>query len=121
MTLIQLNLLIKDNTKAFDEFAFYKVYQQWNHFFTVTLSAFYLDVIKDRLYTFPKKSLERRKAQSVLYHLIEKLLPLMAPVTRLLSEEVYSHLPWEKKESVFLEDYPEFCEKWKKEELERLF
>ena len=105
-TLIQLQLLIKSGTKAFDEFAFYKVYQQLNHFFTVHLSAFYLDIIKDRLYTFPKKSLERKQAQTVLYHLIEILLPFMAPITSFLSEEVYSYLPKPKKDSVFLEDFP---------------
>ena len=117
----QLNGLIKDSTQAFDEFAFYKVYQQLNHFFTVKLSAFYLDIIKDRLYTFSKKSLERRKAQTVLYHLIDRLLPLMAPITSFLSEEAYSYLPGKIKESVFLEDYPVPVEEWSSEKLQNLF
>ena len=99
--LIQLNSLIQNSLKAFDEFSFHKVYQQFNHFFTVPLSAFYLDIIKDRLYTFPKKGLERRKAQTVLYQLIDKLLPLMAPITSFLSEEAYSYLPWQKKKVFF--------------------
>ena len=119
--LIQLNLLIKNTTKSFDQFAFYKVYQYLNHFFTVDLSAFYLDIIKDRLYTFSKQGPERRKAQSTLYQLIEKLLPLMAPVTSFLSEEAYSYLPREVKESIFLEDFPEPSSTWKSKDIENLF
>ena len=120
-TLIQLNSLIQNCTKAFDEFAFYKVYQQLNYFFTVYLSAFYLDIIKDRLYTFPKQSLDRKKAQTVLYHLIDTLLPLMAPITSFLSEEVYSYLPKQKKESVFLENFPKPSKEWKNEKVQSLF
>lgn len=119
--LSQLNTLVQDSGKAFDEFAFYKVYQQLNHFFTVHLSAFYLDIIKDRLYTFPKQSLDRRKAQTVLYHFMEALLPLMAPITSFLSEEVYSYLPGQKKESVFLEDFPKFVKEWENKKIQKLF
>ena len=120
-TLIQLRALIQSSTEAFDEFAFYKVYQQLNHFFTVHLSAFYLDIIKDRLYTFPKQSFDRQKAQTVLYHLIETLLPMMAPITSFLSEEVYSYLPKQKKESVFLENFPKPLKEWESEEIQNLF
>ena len=105
--IIQLNELIGSITQDYEEYAFYKVCQRLNHFFTVTLSSFYLDIIKDRLYTFPKESLERRQAQSVLYQLLDSLLVLMAPVTSFLSEEVYSYFnKLDKKESVFLEDFP---------------
>ncbi len=117
----QLNILIKDSIKAFDDFAFYKLYQKLNHFFTVKLSAFYLDIVKDRLYTFSQRSLERVKAQNVLYHLIDKLLPLMAPVTSFLSEEAYSYLPKKREESVFLEDYPKEAPEWYDEDVQNLF
>ena len=117
----QLNLLIKNSLQAFDEFTFHKVYQQLNHFFTVKLSAFYLDIIKDRLYTFSKHSLERKKAQTVLYQLIDQLLPLMAPITSFLSEEAYFYLPKKIKESVFLEDYPEVVSEWWDEGIQNLF
>ena len=120
-TLGQLNLLITDTTQVFDEFAFHKVYQQLNHFFTVKLSAFYLDIIKDRLYTFSKRSLERKKAQTVLFQLIDKLLPLMAPITSFLSEEAYSYLPKKPKESIFLEDFPEPVSEWRDKEVQNLF
>ena len=119
--LVQLNLLVKDSEQAFDKFVFYKVYQQLNYFFTVKLSAFYLDIIKDRLYTFSKQSLERQKAQTVLYQLVNKLLPLMAPITSFLSEEAYSYLPGEKKQSVFLEDYPSRIQEWHDEDIQKFF
>ena len=104
--MIQLNQLIDSVTKDYEDYVFYKAYQKFNQFFTVTLSSFYLDIIKDRLYTFPKESLERRQAQTALYHLIDQLCVLMAPITSFLSEEVYFYFNKEnKKESVFLEDW----------------
>ena len=117
----QLNLLIKNSTQAYEEFAFHKVYQQLNYFFTVRLSAFYLDIIKDRLYTFAPKSPERRKAQTLLFHLINELLPLMSPITSFLCEEAYSYLPKAKKQSVFLEDFPLVKKEWQNKELEDFF
>ncbi len=117
----RLSDLIEDSARAFDEFAFHKAYQQLNYFFTVRLSAFYLDIIKDRLYTFAPHSPERRKAQTVLFQLIDKLLPLMAPITSFLSEEAYSYLPKERKESVFLEDFPEPDPEWRNEKTQNLF
>ena len=119
--LIQLNLLIQQSRQSYDEFAFHKVYQLLNHFFTVQLSAFYLDIIKDRLYTFAKHSEERKKAQTVLYYLMDRLLPLMAPVTSFLSEEAYSYFNKKRKESVFLEDFPHLEEEWQSLKIQNLF
>ena len=117
----QLNELIEESEKAYEEYAFYKVYQHLNHFFTVQMSAFYLDIIKDRLYTFSQKSLERRQAQTVLYHLMDQLLPLMAPITSFLSEEAYTYFNKEKKDSVFLEDFPTKKLEWECSETQDLF
>ena len=117
----QLNELIQKSAEAYEEYAFYKIYQQLNHFFTVQMSAFYLDIIKDRLYTFPQKSLERRQAQTVLYHLIDQLLPLMAPITSFLSEEAYTYFNKDKKDSVFLEDFPRKNLEWNHPEVQKLF
>ena len=106
--MIQLGQLITSVIKDYEDYAFYRAYQKFNHFFTVTLSSFYLDIIKDRLYTFSKESLERRQAQTVLYHLLDHLPVLMAPITSFLSEEVYFYFnKKDKKESVFLEDFPD--------------
>lgn len=119
--LAQLNALIESSTEAFDQFAFYKVYHLLNHFFTVTLSSFYLDIIKDRLYTFGKESPERRQAQTVIYHTLNHLLPLMAPITSFLCEEAYAHLPGQKEESVFLEDFPKPHPEWNQPKVLHLF
>ena len=117
----QLNELIQKSTEAYEEYVFYKVYQQLNHFFTVQMSAFYLDIIKDRLYTFSQKSLERRQAQTALYHLIDRLLPLMAPITSFLSEEAYTYFKKEKKDSVFLESFPKKKPEWNYPPVQELF
>ena len=120
--LTQLNKLIESCGKAYETYSFYKIYQEWTHFFTIDLSAFYMDIIKDRLYTFPKNSLERRQAQSALHYLLDKLLPLMAPITSFLSEEVYSHFnKTDKKESVFLEDFPKARPEWENSKVTELF
>ena len=118
----QLRQLIESCKKDYEDYAFYKIYQKWNQFFTVDLSAFYFDIIKDRLYTFPKNSLKRRQAQSVLYCLLDRLLPLMAPVTSFLSEEAYSYFnKSDKKESVFLEDFPKAPAVWQNSKASQLF
>lgn len=120
--LIQLSELIKQVTQDYEDYAFYRAYQRFNYFFTVTLSSFYLNVIKDRLYTFPQKSLQRRQAQTVLHQLLNDLIVLMAPITSFLSEEVYSYFEkLDKKESVFLEDFPSPQNFEKEKEIKELF
>lgn len=120
--LLKLNRLVRDSVSHYESFTFYKVYQDLNCFFTVDLSSLYLDIIKDRLYTFAPDSLERRSAQTVLFHLTRKLLPLMSPLTSFLSEEVYEHFSCpDKKESVFLESFPSVNSEWKDETVEPLF
>ena len=120
--LLQLLELIKESQTHYENFAFHKIYHGLNRFFTVDLSAFYLDIIKDRLYTFGQQSLERRAAQTVLFHLIKNLLSLMTPLTTFLTEEVYSYLTFKgKKESVLLEDFPKINPQWKDDKIESLF
>ena len=119
--LARLNHLLEEGGRDLESLSFHKLCQQLNRFFTVDLSSFYLDIIKDRLYTFPEKSPERLAGQSALYHLLKSLLPFMAPVTSFLSEEAYSYLPGERKESVFLEDFPAPRPKWRDEGVLDLF
>ena len=88
----------------YEKFEFHKAYQSLNKFFTNELSSLYLDMIKDRLYTFKADSLERRSGQTALYLLLKNLLQLMSPITSFLSEEAYQHLA-PKKESIFLESF----------------
>jgi isoleucyl-tRNA synthetase len=113
----RLNDLIQDTKTAYDSYEFYKVYHALTQFFTVTLSAGYLDILKDRLYTFKKDGLERRSAQTALYTIAQTLTRVMAPITSFLSEEVYGYLPGEKAESVFLAGFPEATPAWSNETL----
>ena len=131
--LIQLNRLIAAGRKDYENFAFHKVFHALNHFFTVNLSSFYLDIIKDRLYTFHARSLERRAARTVLFYMTQKLLPFTAPIASFLAEEVYSYFaefspgrkdspsPGRKEESVFLEDFPQAEPSWEDPKTEALF
>lgn len=80
-------------TKWYDEFAFHKIYQRMNQFFVVELSAFYLDILKDRLYISAADSLGRRSAQTAIWRICEALVRLLAPITTFTSEEVWDYLP----------------------------
>ena len=81
--------------EGYEEFSFHKVYRTLYDFTTIDLSAFYFDIIKDRLYTSPPESRERRAAQSVLYRLLDALVRAVAPVLCFTAEEVWQQLPSE--------------------------
>ena len=119
--LVRLNDLITKVRSSFDSYEFYKVYHALNNFFTVELSATYLDVLKDRLYTWKKDGIHRRAAQTVVYEIAEKTLVMMAPIVSFLAEEGYSFLPGAEQESVFLCEFPEPNPEWKKEGIVKKF
>ena len=108
----RLAVLIQKSRQNYDKFLFHKVYQDLNVFFTTDLSSLYLDILKDRLYTFKKEGEARRSAQSTLYLLLKNLVSLMSPITSFLSEEVFSYIPNPKEESVFLTDFPTVPVAW---------
>lgn len=119
--LMKLNHLIKDCTKAFDEYDFNKAYQAINTFCVVDMSNFYLDIIKDRLYTSKKESTKRKAAQTVMYEILNSLVRIIAPMTSYTAEEIWKYMPHketENKESVMLEYWPEPKEKYENKELE---
>ncbi len=117
----QAALLVDTVTKAYDGFEFHRVYHALNQFFTVTLSATYLDILKDRLYTWKADGQPRRSAQTVLYDLTSILLKIMTPITTFLSEEVYGYYKGKSQESVLLEDYPAIPTSWRNEKLAQSF
>ncbi len=82
-----------DVSKSYNEFAFHKIYQRANNFCIVDLSAFYFDVLKDRLYTSAPKSRKRRSAQTALWHIGETLVRALAPIMSFTAEEVWDYLP----------------------------
>ncbi|HEX4311505.1 MAG TPA: isoleucine--tRNA ligase [Acidobacteriaceae bacterium] len=77
----------------YGDFQFHRVYHAINDFCIVDLSAFYLDLLKDRLYTFAPKGIERRSAQTVLWRIAEALVRLVAPILTFTSDEVWQYLP----------------------------
>jgi isoleucyl-tRNA synthetase len=85
--------LVADVTRWYEEFAFHKIYQRINHFCVVELSAFYFDVLKDRLYTYAAKSAGRRAAQTAIWRIGEALVRLLAPILSFTCEEVWQYLP----------------------------
>ena len=79
--------------KAYDEFEFHRAYHALNEFVNTDLSALYLDVLKDRLYTFATNAPARRSAQTALWRIAEALTRLIAPILSFTAEEVWTLLP----------------------------
>ena len=92
----------------YSEFAFHKIYHRVNHFCIVDLSAFYFDVLKDRLYTSAPKSRARRGAQTAIWRMGEALACLLAPIMSFTCEEIWRFLPTieNRPESVHLAQFP---------------
>jgi isoleucyl-tRNA synthetase len=85
--------LVRKCRAWYDAFEFHRVYHTILDFCTVDLSAFYIDLLKDRLYTFAPKSLGRRSAQTALYRIANALVRLVAPILVFTAEEVWKYLP----------------------------
>ncbi len=113
----RLETLKREIDGYFDDFETHKVYHRYFNFVVVDVSAFYLDVLKDRLYTWGKDSKGRRSAQTVLYEILKTLLITFSPILSFTTEEAYQYLPGREEESVFLEDWPENHDEWLNEEL----
>jgi isoleucyl-tRNA synthetase len=97
-----------DVTGWYDEFAFHKIYHRINDFCVVELSAFYFDVLKDRLYISAPNSQARRAAQTAIWRIGEALVRLLAPITSFTCEEVWQYLPAvpDRPASVHLANFP---------------
>ena len=84
--------LVKACREAYAGYEFHRVYHSVNEFCTVDLSAFYLDILKDRLYTLGRRSRERRSSQTALHSIAASLAKLLAPVIPFTADEVWGHL-----------------------------
>jgi len=103
--------------KAYDDFEFHAIYHALNNFCSVDLSAIYLDILKDRLYTFRKDSPLRRGSQTVLFEIVVAMTKLMAPVLSFTAEEIWRSLKAQMGEvigpaSVHLTQFPDACPQW---------
>ena len=111
--LAKFNELVKVCRKAYDDFEFHIIYHEINNFCTTELSKLYIDITKDRVYTAKADSFARRSAQSAMYRVLNGLTRLVAPLITFTGEEIWQFMPHastDKKESVFLNDMPEYCE-----------
>lgn len=115
--LMRLGDLIPRVRKSYDQFEFHSIFHALNNFCSVDLSAVYLDILKDRLYTFRKDSPLRRGSQTVLFDIVVALTKLMAPVLSFTAEEIWRMLPEavradSKADSVHLALFPEVDSRW---------
>lgn len=120
----KLNKLIAEVTEAFENYEFYKYFQSLQNFAAVDLSSFYLDIVKDRLYTAGKKSLSRRACQTVLFENLMALVKILAPVMPHQAEDIWQNVPEVQRGglvSILLSDWPVVNEKWNNPKLEADF
>ena len=106
--LSRFNLLREKILSAFKNYEFHTFYHSFSNFCVVELSAFYLDILKDRLYTFPQKSEGRKAGQTTLHILLMGMVRLIAPVLSFTAEEIWGYLPngSAKEKSVHLSSFP---------------
>ncbi|WP_237133611.1 isoleucine--tRNA ligase [Pseudohongiella sp. O18] len=95
--------LLREQVKAdYENYQFLSVYQKVHNFCVIELGSFYLDVIKDRQYTAKAEGLARRSTQTAMYHIVEILVRLIAPVLSFTADEIWPLIPGQRSESVFL-------------------
>ena len=105
----RLQVLLERIRSAYDRYEYHTIYHGLYQFCTVELSALYLDILKDRLYTSPAASRERRSGQAAMYLLLDAMARLMAPILPFTAEEIWQHLPAPpgKAPSIHLVHFPE--------------
>lgn len=124
--LLRLNRLISQVRRGYENFDFRQIIHELDYFCAVDMSATYLDILKDRLYTFPKQSPLRRGSQTVLFEIVVALAKLIAPILSFTAEEIWQSLPAHAKESfrgfsVHLQEFPEAVRLPNQEKLEEIW
>ena len=118
--LARLDILKEKLIKEYDEYQFHKVFRDFHHFCANELSSFYFDILKDRLYTYGKDSIERRSGQTAIYIILSEMLKMIAPILPFTAEQAYSFFNKDnKEESVHLEVLNENCSEFRDEQLEK--
>ena len=124
----KLNQLVRQVTDAFENYEFYKYFQHLQNFAAIDLSAFYLDIVKDRLYTAGKKSLSRRACQTVLFEISQALVRILTPVMPHQAEDIWQNVEECQKQgqngtiqSILLSNWPMVNPRWENTPLEEEF
>lgn len=112
--LLKLQRLVQKVTDAYDKYEFHRVYHDVHNFCVADMSAFYLNIIKDRVYLSAPESEGRRAAQTVMYAILETLVKLLSPILAFTSEEIWTFMPkgQDMPGSVQLADWPVVNEKY---------
>lgn len=116
--------LIRACTQAYEAYEFHRVYQLCNQFCSVTLSATYHDILKDRLYTLGTKSTLRRSSQTAMHHIFQVLARLLAPIIVFTTDEAWAFGTARAEfteDSVHLQDWPQAPEDWTDREIDAEF
>jgi isoleucyl-tRNA synthetase len=100
--LAELDRVLARVSKAYEAYEFHNVYQALYNFSTVTLSARYFDIIKDRLYTFAPRNKARRSAQTALLQIGDALARMLGPILVFTADEIWENLPDRKEDSIHL-------------------
>jgi isoleucyl-tRNA synthetase len=90
---VKLNELIEKCIAAYDRFEFHQVYHSVHNFCVVDMSNFYLDVLKDRLYTEKADSKARRAAQTAMYRILDALTRMLTPILAYTADEIWRYMP----------------------------
>jgi isoleucyl-tRNA synthetase len=90
----RLAIFVNNVNAAYNTYAFYSVIREVNHFVNTELSAFYLTILKDRLYSPSPNHPARRAAQTTAAHILDALAKVLAPILVHTSEDIFQHLPW---------------------------
>ncbi len=102
----ELSALVKRVTQHYENYQFFRAYQELYQFCVVEMSAVYFDITKDRLYTSGRTSRERRSGQTAMYDILVALVKMLAPMLAHTAEEVWGYLPAREAESVHLAAWP---------------
>jgi len=104
---------------SYDNYEFHTIYHTLHNFCVVDLSSFYLDIIKDRLYTSHAADPLRRDAQTVMFIILDAIVKIMAPILPFTADEIYQHMPkgLDHKDSIHLDSMVELNKEWEDKEL----
>lgn len=122
----RLSTFVSRVTEAYDAFAYYAVVHEVQHFANTELSAFYLNVLKDRLYSPLSTNIDRRAAQTTISHILNAFARILAPIAVHTCEDIFNHMPWRKSapintnmvQSIFCEGWPTIPMHWKDSRIE---
>jgi isoleucyl-tRNA synthetase len=104
--LAELDSVLAEVWKAYEAYEFHNVYRALYNFATVTLSARYFDIIKDRLYTFAQRNKARRSAQTALLRIADALARTLSPILVFTADEIWENLPNRATPSVHMAEFP---------------